>query len=59
MDDASPELRAEALRRLTDAIPPALTGEGEVDWERLRLEVGDDVGDDAERYNSAKCGFSR
>lgn len=48
--DTSPDIRAESLSRLGEIFPPVIGEDGEVDWERLRLELGEDVGNDAERY---------
>lgn len=50
VEDSSPDLRAEALKQLAQAFPSAFSGDGELDWERLQLEVGNEVPDASERY---------
>ena len=50
VEDSSPDLRTERLEELARIFPSAFGEDGELDWERLQLEIGEEVPDSPERY---------
>lgn len=49
MDGKSLDIKASQLQKLTEAIPEAVS-EGKIDWEKLRLALGEDLIIADERY---------
>ena len=49
MNGKSFDVKQEQLRKLQEAFPESIT-EGKVDWEKLKLSLGDDLAISNERY---------